>query len=107
MTRDSIYQQLRSHLAYLNLTAAAEALPAALDGATKTKQAHAAFLEQLLRVEVDATEARRHAGRLRFANLPAPWRIEDFDFTANRASMKHSSVTSRRAATPTTPPTCC
>jgi DNA replication protein DnaC len=82
MTRDSIYQQLRSHLAYLNLAAAAEALPAALDGATKTKQAYAAFLEQLLRVEVDATEARRHAGRLRFANLPAPWRIEDFDFTA-------------------------
>src|SRR2546426_25578 len=33
MSRDSIYQQLRTHLAYLNLAAAAEALPAALDHA--------------------------------------------------------------------------
>ena len=46
MTRDSIYQQLRAHLAYLNLAAAAEAFPAALDTATKTKQAHTTFLEQ-------------------------------------------------------------
>jgi DNA replication protein DnaC len=82
VSRDSIYQQLRSHLAYLNLTAAAEALPGALDQATKAKQSHTTFLEQLLRVEVTATEARRHAGRLRFANFPAPWRIDDFDFTA-------------------------
>jgi DNA replication protein DnaC len=82
MTRDSIYQQLRGHLAYLNLSAAAEALPAALDQATKTKQSHTTFLEQLLDVEVTATEARRHAGRLRFANFPAPWRLADFDFTA-------------------------
>ena len=82
MSRDSIYQQLRSHLAYLNLAAAAEALPAALDRATKTKQSHTTFLEQLLHVEVTATEARRHAGRLRFANFPAPWRLDDFDFSA-------------------------
>lgn len=81
-SRDSLYQQLRSHLAYLQLTAAAEALPAALDRATKSKQNHTEFLEALLRIEVDATEARRHAGRLRFANLPAPWRIDDFDFGA-------------------------
>lgn len=43
---------------------------------------HTEFLARLLDVEVDATEARRHAGRLRFANFPAPWRIEDFDFDA-------------------------
>ena len=53
--KDSLYQQLRSHLAYLHLTAAAEALPAALDQATAT--AHTEFLEQLLAREVDATEA--------------------------------------------------
>jgi DNA replication protein DnaC len=82
VTRDSIYQQLRSHLAYLNLGAAAEALPAALDKATKAKQSHTTFLEQLLKIEVDATERRRHAGRLRFANFPAPWRLDDFDFSA-------------------------
>ena len=82
MSRDSQYQQLRAHLAYLNLAAAAEALPAALDHATKTKENHTTFLEALLHVEVDATEARRHAGRMRFANFPAPWRLDDFDFTA-------------------------
>ncbi len=82
MNRDSLYQQLRSHLAYLNLAAAAEALPGALDHATKTKQNHTEFLERLLHIEVDATEARRRAGRLRFANFPAPWRLDDFDFSA-------------------------
>ncbi len=79
---DSLYQQLRSHLAYLKLTAAAEELPAALDAASKTKQSPTEFLEALLRVEVDATEARRLAGRQRFANIPTPWRINDFDFDA-------------------------
>lgn len=55
--KDTLYQQLRSHLAYLKLTAAAEALPAALDAANTTKQTHTEFLEALLAVEVDATEA--------------------------------------------------
>jgi DNA replication protein DnaC len=81
-TTTSPYQQLRSHLAYLNLGATAEALPAALDHATKTGQSHTEFLEELLGIEVDATEERRLKGRMRFANFPAPWRIEDFDFTA-------------------------
>ncbi len=79
---DSLYQQLRTHLTYLKLSAAAEALPAALDHASKHKLNHTEFLEQLLGVEVDATEARRLAGRMRFANFPTPWRLEDFDFAA-------------------------
>jgi len=79
---DTLYQQLRSHLAYLKLGAAAEALPAHLDQALKAKATHTEFLEQLLAVEVAAVEARRHAGLLRFANFPAPWRLEDFDFSA-------------------------
>jgi len=82
MSRDSLYQQLRGHLAYLKLTAAAEALPAELDTAMKTKATHTEFLERLLSIEVDATEQRRHAGRLRFANFPAPWQLNDFDFDA-------------------------
>ncbi|MFN3217055.1 MAG: IS21-like element helper ATPase IstB [Acidimicrobiales bacterium] len=82
MSRDSLYQQLRSHLAYLKLGAAAEALPAALDRAMKEKQNPTEFLEALLAVEVEATEARRLAGRMRFANFPVPWRLEDFDFAA-------------------------
>jgi DNA replication protein DnaC len=82
---ESRYQQLRSHLHYLRLAAAAEALPAELERARKEKRSHTAFLERLLQIEVEATEARRLAGRLRFANLPAPWRLEDFDFDAQPA----------------------
>ena len=82
MSEQSLYQQLRSHLAYLRLTAAAEALPAALEAATKDKLGHTAFLERLLAIEVRVTEERRLHGRLRFASLPAPWRLEDFDFDA-------------------------
>ena len=52
---DSLYQQLRGHLAYLKLGAAAEALPAALDQATKEKLNHTEFLQRLLAIEVDAT----------------------------------------------------
>lgn len=82
MSQNSLYQQLRSHLAYLRLGAAAEALPAHLERAQKDKLTHTAFLEQLLAVEVTTTEQRRLAGRLRFASLPAPWRLDDFDFDA-------------------------
>lgn len=79
---DSVYQQLRAHLAYLKLGAAAEALPEELERARNTKTGHTEFVETLLRIEVDATEQRRHNARMRFANFPAPWTINDFDFTA-------------------------
>jgi DNA replication protein DnaC len=78
---NSTYQKLRAHLAYLRL-AAAEALPAELDHATKAKLGHTAFLERLLDIEVAATETRRHASLERFASLPAPWRLDNFDFHA-------------------------
>ena len=39
-------------------------------------------MERLLAIEVAAVQARRHAGLLRFASLPAPYAIEDFDVTA-------------------------
>jgi DNA replication protein DnaC len=77
------YQLVRSHLAFLRLGAAAEALAPHLDDAGDLS--HVEFLERLLRVEVDATAARRHASMLRFACFPAPWRIEDFDFDAQPA----------------------
>lgn len=79
---DSVYQQLRSHLAYLDFGAAAEALPAHLEAARANKMGHTEFLEHLLRVEVEATEQRRWEARMRFANFPAPWRLSDFDFSA-------------------------
>jgi DNA replication protein DnaC len=78
----SRYQRLRSHLAALNLHAAAEALPAMLDDAVTQQLSITAALEQLLAVEVDATHARRLAGRLRFACLPTPASLDNFDVDA-------------------------
>ena len=82
MSRDSVYQQLRSHLAYLNLPAAAEALPNHLDQARHDNIGHTQFLEGLLRVQVETTEQRRWETRLKLANFPTRWQLEDFDFTA-------------------------
>ncbi|MFD5134169.1 ATP-binding protein [Streptomyces olindensis] len=41
-----------------------------------------AALERLLELEVEATEARQLTSRLRFACLPEPWTLPDFDFAA-------------------------
>ncbi len=82
MSESSLYQQVRGHLATLRLSAAAEALPAVLDTARTEQLGHTAFLEQLLGIEVAATEARRRSSLERFARLPAPWRLADFDFEA-------------------------
>ena len=82
MSDNSLYQEARSHLAYLRMAAAAEALPAELEYAAAQKLGHTAFLERLLQVEVSATEIRRRASLERFASLPSPFRLEDFDFDA-------------------------
>jgi DNA replication protein DnaC len=78
----SRYQQLRSHLAELKLHAAAEALPTVLDQASAEGLSLTVALERLLAVEVDASTARRLAGRLRFACLPTPATLADFDVDA-------------------------
>ncbi|MEA2567486.1 MAG: hypothetical protein QOD49_2663 [Actinomycetota bacterium] len=85
MSEASTYQALRGHLATLRLAAAAEALPGELESARAGNKSHTAFLESLLNVEVDATVARRQASLARFACLPSPWRIADFDFDAQPA----------------------
>ena len=53
-----------------------------LDAARTERLTLTAALERLLRIEVEATEARRLAGRLRFACLPTPATLEDFDYDA-------------------------
>ena len=78
----SLYQQLRGHLAELKLHDAAAALPAVLDAAAAEDLTMTAALERLLAIEVTATQARRLAGRLRFASLPTPATLEDFDYDA-------------------------
>ena len=75
----SLYQQLRGHLADLKMHDAAEALPAVLDTAAAEGLTLTAALERLLAIEVSASQARRLAGRLRFASLPTPATLEDFD----------------------------
>jgi len=76
------YQRLRAHLAYLKLLDAAQALPAVLDQARDEGLGLTAALERLLGIEAAAVEARRQAGRLRFACLPEPWTLDQFDFAA-------------------------
>src|SRR5437016_11437207 len=78
----SLYQQLRGHLAELKLHDAAGALPAVLDAAAAEGLTMTATLERLLAIEVSASQARRLAGRLRFASLPSPATLEDFDYDA-------------------------
>jgi DNA replication protein DnaC len=98
MSEESVYQRLRAHLAYLRMAAAAEALPAELERAMEHKLGHSAFLERLLDVEVAATERRRQAGLERFACLPAPWTVADFDFDAQPSvdkAMVHELATLR------------
>jgi DNA replication protein DnaC len=78
----SLYQQLRGHLDTLKLHAAAEALPTVLESATADGLTLTAALERLLAIEVSDTEARRLAGRLRFACLPTPATLAEFDYNA-------------------------
>jgi DNA replication protein DnaC len=82
MTERSDYQKLRAHLAFLRMAAAAEALPALIDEAIKTKLTNQAFLERLLSIEVDAVDERRRASLARFASLPSPFTLAEFDFSA-------------------------
>jgi DNA replication protein DnaC len=85
----SLYQQLRAHLDVLKLNDAAEHLPAVLDAAAAENLSVTAALERLLAIEVDATAARRLAGRLRFACLPTPATLEDFDYDAGSGVDRH------------------
>ena len=82
MSAGSDYQKLRAHLAFLRMTAAAEALPALLEEATTAKLSSQELVERLLSVEVDAVDERRRASLARFASLPSPFTLADFDFSA-------------------------
>jgi DNA replication protein DnaC len=75
-------QRLRSHLAYLKLPAALEALPAILDAARDGQLTALEAIEQLLGTEAGAAAQRKLGSRLRWAALPAPWTLSDYDFSA-------------------------
>ena len=76
------YQKLRAHLAFLRMTAAAGALPGEPGHAARAGLTHAAFPERLLAVEAGAVDERRRASLERFASLPSPFTLADFDFSA-------------------------
>ncbi len=76
----TVYQRLREHLAYLEMSAAAEHLAAELDRAQREKATATQVLERLLAIEVQATRARRLRGRLRFARYPIHKTLAEFDF---------------------------
>ena len=78
-TAASTYQQLRNHLVDLKLADAADSLPSVLDQAQAEGWTLTTALERLLAIEVTATDARRLAGRFRFANLPTGATLDDFD----------------------------
>jgi DNA replication protein DnaC len=80
------YQRLRGHLAALKLSTAAEHLPAVLDAARAERLTVTAALERLMALEVAADTTRRLAGRTRFACLPTPARLDDFDFDFDAAA---------------------
>ena len=82
MTAGSDYQRLRAHLAFLRMTAAAEALPGLLEEARTARLSHSELLERLLAVEVEAVDERRRSSLARFASLPSPFTLADFDFIA-------------------------
>lgn len=75
MNAASDYQKLRAHLAFLRMTAAAEALPALLEEAAKDRLSSQAVLERLLAVEVAAAGERRRVSLERFAALPSPFTL--------------------------------
>lgn len=75
----SAYQRLREHLAYLEMTAAAEHLADELDRGMREKVSATQVLERLLAIEADATRARRLRGRLRFARYPIHKTLAEFD----------------------------
>ena len=82
MSESSEYQKLRAHLAFLRMTAAAEALPGAARPRRKAKLTTRASWNGCSAVEVSAVDERRRASLARFASLPSPFTLADFDFSA-------------------------
>ena len=75
------YQRLRAHLSFFSCPRLPRRCRASWTPHAQTCL-HRGVLEALLAVEVETTQARRLASRLRFACLPTQSSLEGFDFTA-------------------------
>ncbi len=82
---------LRQRLAALRLGFAAEALDDLLAEAVKAKYGAAAFLDRLLRLELERQEERRIAQAIRISHLPTGPTIANFDF-AFQPSVSRSQI---------------
>ena len=82
---------LRERLLALRLCFAAEALGDLLSEAVKTKSGAAAFLDGLLRLELERQEERRIAQAIRISHLPTGPTITNFDF-AFQPSVSRSQI---------------
>ena len=71
---------LSERLLALRLGFAAEAVSDLLTSAVKSNQSFAAFLDSLLRLELERQEERRVAQALRISHLPTGPTISNFDF---------------------------
>ena len=109
MSEQSVYQELRSHLAYLRLAAVAEQLAPALEQqAEREKPSYTRFLERLLRLEMETVEQRRLEGRLRFASFPTAKTLSDIDYDAQPAlDRRMVAELSQRCASSRRRETCC
>jgi len=84
-------EALGERLAALRLVFAAETIGDLLQTAVKTKQSYAAFLDALLRLELERQEERRVAQAIRISHLPTGPTIANFDF-AFQPSVSRSQI---------------
>jgi hypothetical protein len=101
----SAYQQLRGHLHYLRLEAAAEALPAA--HARQAKLSHTAFLEHLLGIEVHATQTAASKAACALPPSPPPGDWKTSTSTPNPPWTAPWSTNWPPCGSSTSTPTCC
>ena len=107
MSTDSVYQQLRAHLAYLKLGAAAEALPTQHETARTDKAGHTEFLERCWQSKSTHPNSAVGTPGCGSPTSPPPGPSTTSTSEPNPRSMRHSCGSWRPAATSTTPPTFC
>ena len=90
-TRD--VEALRRRLEVLRLGFVAEALPDLLSDAVKHKWNAVAFLDELLRWELERQNERRIAQALRISHLPTGQTVSNFDFAFQPSVQRHQIET--------------
>jgi DNA replication protein DnaC len=77
---DIVRARVEEHLVRLRLGAVADRLDALLSDAARKEPTYLAFLDQLLRDEIEAKQKKRVAMGIQIAHFPVVKTLEDFDF---------------------------